>query len=234
MASMHETALERLCYVCGSLIKKNKHSILQNELLMLGIDEMFGVPIPDVRKNVESCIFPRNLCHPCNLIVKTYFERKDEGKVYKTSKVPLPWTSCVSSCFVCKQYGMKTGGLSAIKTNLPNKYVGRPSVGSMWDIGRIETSTLKYDFLDSPELMELLKERNENFERYRCMFCEKFVNGPLNVICCNKIACYGCVCQYLNRQRFIKDSVCPKCSVPLTYASITVSKYMEDGINSLE
>ena len=87
----HEEALDRLCFVCGEIIKDNRSYTVEKNLDLLG--KALNCPdiftIPDVT--------PTNLCKKCHLTLS----KVSRGEIVITGRQLLDWMECGPSCSTC-------------------------------------------------------------------------------------------------------------------------------------
>ncbi len=90
--SNHKRALDSLCFVCGSLVKKTGGSYFVKDLVdfltrTLRYPELFEI----------QGITPEKLCRLCyQALVQV-----DEGKTMKSGKTMVEWTECGPCCNAC-------------------------------------------------------------------------------------------------------------------------------------
>ena len=87
----HEEALDRLCFVCGEIIKDNRSYTVEKNLDLLGkalnCRDIFT--IPDVT--------PTHLCKKCHLTLS----KVSRGEIVITGRQLLDWMECRPSCRTC-------------------------------------------------------------------------------------------------------------------------------------
>lgn len=91
--SNHDKALDSLCFVCGSVVKKTGGFHFVKDLLeflkrTLRYPELFEIP----------GITPTKLCRLCYQALA----HVDQGETVKTSKTMVEWNECGPSCNACK------------------------------------------------------------------------------------------------------------------------------------
>ena len=86
-----EEALDRLCLLCGEIIKDNRSYTVEKNLDLLGkalnCPDIFS--IPDVT--------PTHLCKKCHLTLS----KVNRGEIVITGRQLLDWMECGPSCSTC-------------------------------------------------------------------------------------------------------------------------------------
>ena len=88
----HEEALDRLCFVCGEIVKDNRSYTVEKNLDLLGkalnCPEIFT--IPDVT--------PTYICKKCHLTLS----KVNRGETVITGRKLMDWVECGPSCRTCE------------------------------------------------------------------------------------------------------------------------------------
>ena len=125
-------AIDRLCFVCGSIIMKNRHHILPvlKEAMSLTFERSI---------NLLENVTPSNICHSCWRTVKQFSDQKKRGLCFNTSKTILVWLPhSHTDCSTCDLYLQNKKGKK--KKKKISKFVGRPKNVKMWDVNLIPYS----------------------------------------------------------------------------------------------
>ena len=99
--SRHLEAIEKLCFVCGQIIKKNSHS-LSDKSLVIQMSERYC--IKDLAEKVAGNKVPTKICHACFVNLRYYSSQRSLGKKCVTNQFPLPWNGPSNSPCVCFEY----------------------------------------------------------------------------------------------------------------------------------
>ena len=97
----HVEAIARLCFVCGSIIKKNGHHILPvlKEAMSLTFERSI---------NLLENVTPSNICDSCWRTVNQFSDQKKRGLCFSTSKTTLVWLPhSHTDCSTCDLYFLK-------------------------------------------------------------------------------------------------------------------------------
>ena len=89
--SMHEEALARLCFVCGSLLKDSLHYEVDTHLELISV----GLNIPCVTS--IPGVTPSNFCYNCH----QSFRHVAGGTTVKTTRTLHEWVECGTECCTC-------------------------------------------------------------------------------------------------------------------------------------
>ena len=236
--SRHLDAIEKLCFVCGTIFKKNGHS-LSNESLSLQISERYQL------KNLENQIIgkkvPTNICHSCFLNLRYYTSQRSQGKLCVTNQHPLPWTDPSNSicCRACLEYDNWTShqNVQFMKKRkmVKKKFTGRTSAGSVWDVSKVVKGDARFEFLKDRSLQEkVISNMNDDAKlTCICIFCSSISTDPVELKCCDKSSCHSCLIDHLEHKKFISNTRCVSCSSLFTYETFVRRTVLEVAIKSL-
>ena len=100
--SIHEEALDRLCFVCGEMINLEKYFYdVEKSLDLIGV----ALKCPDIF--TMPGVTPHHICQTCY----TTLQRLKNGDILKSSKQLLDWGECGNNCETCaKMLKRKQGG----------------------------------------------------------------------------------------------------------------------------
>ena len=89
--NIHEEALVRLCFVCGTIMKEVQyHDVEKNlDLIRSGLRNPDIFPVPGTT--------PQHFCPKCHL----HLRNSTEGKAIQTSLTLLNWQPCGMYCVTC-------------------------------------------------------------------------------------------------------------------------------------
>ena len=110
---LHEEALERLCFVCGELMKGVNYKV-EDYIALLGralrCPDIFTIP----------GVTPHNFCKKCSSALRLV----DLGKTIETTRTLLEWTECTANCSSCAIVSKgKVGGRRKKVNNLIYRFI---------------------------------------------------------------------------------------------------------------
>ena len=199
----HETALGKMCRVCGGYLGKagqrtNSYECASHKQQM---KDTFDI---DVAQDVEHN-HPKLLCRGCYDVIRRQKKASKSNMIYKSDRqVFTGWVphSEIAACSVCDHFtGLSKGGRPK-----KVKCAGRPTlVGYRSAIRHIE-DIAPPTFLPPDTKIDIV--HSEETKDLKCHVCSNIVDRPIELSTCGKLICFGCL---VNKVDSDSSLVCPLC-----------------------
>ena len=260
-SDFHHEAIGRLCFICGQIILKNGHDIDENlklniaEMFSTEIELKNNVTPSNVchacwrtvkhffknkaegkyfntSKKLSEWAIHSDDCLTCELYRQNqkginsfqYFDANSMLVSFITNQLFRHLLS-----FIDVKLMSNFSYLGKRKKKKANVYLGKSGV--YWNIFSIPKSNQDNTFLSDIDL-EVLGNINTNLPTCICYFCQKIINRPLLLKCCNRGCCYGCFQSFVKGKE-VSGTECPSCKSAIGEDGITVSALLETVIDGL-
>lgn len=195
----HTTILERLCRVCGRMLRtKSVKTVYCCNLYLEDLHTVFGLAGSD-----DPNTHPKHFCHACKVVV----DKSKTGYRHNTTVFEGWGTHTEGNCAVCLHYQALQRGGRPKKAKRP----GRPPTASpRYCIDRVHDIAPPPLILPDQPIKICDVHLHLPLSELNCPLCNDILNQPIQLVSCGSVVCAQCMCRSLEHQQ--ANVVCPCCN----------------------